>query len=160
MLRFHCKWKKLKKPIWILKWICEEDQMACSSECFSIGPEFFFFKVRTRTKMRRRKSLQYFTYKLVVWFALWYLCTAGSLHCWRKTKGERFYWSKHHEHFFVDTGAIEEVIIIIIIIFPPLLVPLGPRFESLRGHYMDRVSVLIWLCGFSLEYFSGVFLPP
>ena len=31
--------------------------------------------------------------------------------------GDRFYWSKRHEHFFfLETGAIEDVIIIIIII--------------------------------------------
>ena len=30
--------------------------------------------------------------------------------------GDRFYWSKRHEHFFfVETGAIEDVIISIII---------------------------------------------
>ena len=41
----------------------------------------------------------------------------------------------------------------------PRLPPLGSRFESHRGHYMDWVLVPTWLCGFSQGLFPWDFLP-
>ena len=79
------------------EWSTTFHQSHPDNKHFQINPEDPFFSKNISVTFTRH------------WNFSW------SLHCWKTTKGERFYSSKCHEHFVVDTGAIEDVIITIII---------------------------------------------